>query len=306
MMISITATMVKELRERTGAAIMACKRVLGETQGDIEKAIDKLREAGEAKVEKRAEKIVTEGVIVISISKDQKKSFIAEVNCETDFVARDPSFVAFTKKIAERGLTEEVNDVSTTLALSIKPGSSITIEEMRKELINKLSENIQIRRVASLTSEAGIVGYYTHGSNVNGAIGRIGVLIALDANSPALAKNIAMHIAASNPKAVNAEQVPIEFLKREREILLVQAKKTGKSEKIIEKMVEGRVKKLLKEVSLEGQPFVKDPDKVVGDLLKSEKAKVLEFIRFEVGEGIEKKFQSFSDKVMAQVKGNRQ
>ena len=304
-MTPITAKMVKELRERTGAAMMACKRVLEETQGDMEKAINRLRESGVVKAEKRAERIVTEGVIAISISKNRKKAFIAEINCETDFVARDSSFLAFAKEVARRGLTEEVNNFSAALVLSVKPDFSVIIEKARKELISKFGENIQIRRATSVTAESGIVGCYTHGRNINSLIGRIGVLVTINVNNPILAKDVAMHIAASSPKAVSADQVSTEFLKKERQIFLAQAKETGKPEKIIEKMVEGRVKKLLEEVSLESQPFVKDPGKTVGNLLKSEKAKALAFIRFEVGEGIKKTFRSFSDEVIAQVKGNR-
>ncbi|AAO90888.1 translation elongation factor Ts [Coxiella burnetii] len=296
-MTTITPIMVKELRERTGAAVMACKKALQETNGDMEAAIDLLRKAGDAKAAKRAGKTAAEGVIVIAISKDQKKGFMAEVNSETDFVARDTNFMAFASKVAERGLAEGVSDVAATLALPIEPNSSSTIEDERKALVNRIGENIQIRRVASLSSD-GVVGHYSHG-------GRIGVLLALDVPNPELAKGLAMHVAAFNPQAVSANQVSTEFVEKEKEIFLARAQETGKPANIIEKMVKGQVEKLLKEVSLEGQSFVKDPEKLVGDLLKAEKAKVLAFLRFEVGEGVEKESQNFADEVMAQVQGNR-
>ena len=296
-MTTITPIMVKELRERTGAAVMACKKALQETNGDMEAAIDLLRKAGYAKAVKRAGKTAAEGVIVIAISKDQKKGFMAEVNSETDFVARDTNFMAFASKVAERGLVEGVSDVAATLALPIEPNSSSIIEEERKALVNRIGENIQIRRVGSLSSD-GVMGHYNHG-------GRIGVLLALDVLNPELAKGLAMHVAAFNPQAVSANQVSTEFVEKEKEIFLARAQETGKPENIIEKMVKGQVEKLLKEVSLEGQFYVKDPEKLLGDLLKAEKAKVLAFLRFEVGEGVEKESQNFADEVMAQVQGNR-
>ncbi|MBW5802484.1 elongation factor Ts [Coxiella endosymbiont of Ornithodoros amblus] len=296
-MTTITPIMVKELRERTGAAVMACKKALQETNGDMEAAIDLLRKAGDAKSAKRAGKRAAEGVIAIAISKDQKKGFMAEVNSETDFVARDTNFIAFASKVAERGLAEGVSDVAAMLALPIEPNSSSIIEDERKAFVNRVGENIQIRRVASLSSD-GVVGHYIHG-------GRIGVLLVLDVPNLELAKGLAMHVAAFNPQAVSANQVSTEFVEKEKEIFLVRAQETGKPANIIEKMVKGQVEKLLKEISLEGQSYVKDPEKLVGDLLKAEKAKVLAFLRFEVGEGVEKESQNFADEVMAQVQGNR-
>lgn len=223
---------------------------------------------------------------------------MAEINSETDFVTRNNHFLAFANNVAKRGLTATgVGDVSAALILSVEPKSDLTIEDTRKELINKLGENIRVRRVTSLSSDSGVIGHYCHSS-------RIGVLVELDVDKPVLAKDLAMHIAASNPQAVSAAQVPAEFLEKEKEIFLAQAKETAKAPNIVEKIVTGRLTKLLKEVSLEGQPFVKDSETSVGDLLKLEKAKVLAFVRFEVGEGIEKKSQNFAYEVMAAVQGN--
>ena len=297
-MTTITAAMVKELRDRTNAAMMACKKALQEADGDSKKAIDILRKAGEAKAAKWADKTAAEGIIVIAISPDQKKAFMTEVNSETDFVSRDASFIQFAESVAKLGLEESIKDVGSLSALPVHSHASLTIENVRKELVNKIGENIQIRRVAFLSSEDGMVGHYRHGS-------RIGVLVTLNASKSALAKNIAMHIAAFRPQAISVDQIPVEFLEKEKKNLLAQAKESGKPENIIKKMVAGRLNKLLKEISLEGQSFVKDSEISVGDLLKSEKAKVFEFVRFEVGEGIEKEIQNFASEVMAQMQGNR-
>lgn len=293
----ITAAMVKELREITGAGMMACKKALQTANGNIEAAIKELRKAGEATVAKLAVKKTAEGIVVIAVSNDGKKGFMAEINCQTDFVAQDAGFSAFAQNVVDRGLVEGTTHVAATLALPHQPGSSTTLEQARRELITKIGENIQVRRVALLSSDD-VVGHYSHGS-------RIGVLVALEAKKLALAKDIAMHIAAFNPQAVRPDDVPIELVEKEKEILIAQAKESGKPQDIIDKMVSGRLNKFLKEMSLEGQAFVKDPEILVGDLLKSEKATVSAFVRFEVGEGIEKDSQSFTDEVMAQVQGNR-
>lgn len=292
----ITAALVKELRERTGAAMMACKKALEETNGDLEAAIHVLRKAGEAKAAKRADKTAAEGKIVIALSEDSKKAFMVEVNSETDFVARDSHFVEFVQNVAERGLAENSETVDSLQSISISQDSDESIEQVRKSLVNKLGENIQIRRVALINSD-GIVGAYSHGD-------RIGVVVALDKNAPDLAKDIAMHIAAMKPQAINPDDVPAALIEREREIFIEQAKASGKPDNIIEKMVTGRINKFLKEITLLGQPFVKEADKSVADLLKSEGANVSTFVRFEVGEGIEKESQNFADEVMAQVQGN--
>ena len=297
-MTTITAAMVKKLREITDAGMMACKTALQITNGNMEAAIKELRKAGEITAAKLASKKTTEGVVVITVSADRKKGFMAEINCQTDFVARDKVFTAFARNVSERGLTEESTNVSATLALAIQPGSSITLEQARQKLITKIGENIQVRRVALLSAD-GVVGHYSHGS-------RIGVLVALDSNDLALAKDIAIHITAFNPRAVRSDDVPIELVEKEKEILITQAKESGKLQNIIDdKMMGSRLNKFIKEMSLEGQAFVKDPKILVGDLLKSGKVTVSAFMRFEVGEGIEKDSQNFADEVMAQVQGNR-
>lgn len=296
-MTTITAAMVKELRNRTNAAIMACKKALQEADGDLKKAIDILRKAGEVKAAKWADKTAAEGIIVIAISPDQKKAFMAEINSETDFVARDINFIRFAEGVAKLGLEEGIQDVVSLSALPVRSHDLLTIEDMRKELVNKIGENIQIRRVAFLSSEDGMVGHYCHGN-------RIGVLVTINANKSDLAKNIAMHIAAFRPQAISADQVPVEFLEKEKNNLLAQAKESGKPMNIIEKIVAGRLNKLLREVSLEGQSFVKDSEISVGDLLKLEKVKVFEFARFEVGEGIEKEMQGFTSEMTSKVQGN--
>jgi elongation factor Ts len=294
---SITASMVKELRERTGAGMMECKKALQETKGDMEEAITSMRKRGQAKAAKRAGKIAAEGVVVIQSSGDNKQASMIEVNCETDFVARDTNFKVFTSTLAKRCIETNAEDAQALLQTATVDGKDQTLEQMRQELIVKIGENVQLRRVASLASD-GIVGVYNHGD-------RIGVIVSLDQASPELAKDVAMHIAATNPQAVDANSVPTELIEKEREIFSAQAKESGKPDNIIEKMVTGRIAKFLKEVCLIDQPFVKNPDQTVGDLLKAGKASVIEFVRFEVGEGIEKKTQDFAEEVKAQVQGSK-
>jgi len=291
-MTTITAEMVRELREKTGAAMMACKKALVQTEGDLSKAVDVLRKAGEAKAAERASKTAAEGRIVIAIDKSNQTAFMVETNSETDFVARDENFRGFGDIVAEKGLGARAKTVEQTMAVNV---DGQTLETMRLQLFSKIGENIQVRRVILLESP-GCVGYYIHGD-------RIGVLVALDQNNTELAKDIAMHIAASRPKAINPEDVDADIVAKEREIYSAQAETSGKPKDIINKMVDGRVNKFLKEVSLTSQPFVKNPDVTVADLLKQNKAKVLSFVRFEVGEGIEKETQNFADEVMAQIKG---
>lgn len=286
---TITAAMVKELREKTGAAMMACKKALEETKGNLEAAIEVLRIAGEAKAAKRADKTAAEGKIEVAVAADNRSAFIAEINSETDFVARDENFRGFTEQVARHGLATKVKEVSALLAEKI---AGVTVETLRQQLVSKIGENVQIRRVALL--EAPYVGHYRHGE-------RIGVLVALDKINAELAKDIAMHIAATNPQALNPEDVSPELVAKEKEIFSAQAAESGKPAEIINKMVDGRVNKFLKEISLTSQPFVKDPNKSVADLLKEAGAKVQAFVRFEVGEGIEREAQNFADEVMAQV-----
>ncbi|MDH3434440.1 MAG: translation elongation factor Ts [Gammaproteobacteria bacterium] len=288
---SITASMVKELRERTGAGMMECKKALVETNGDLDQAAEVLRKSGQANADKKASRVAADGRIVIA--QDGNTAVVIEVNSETDFVAKDENFVTFVEACAAAALASDSSDVESLASEKLADGR--TVEEARTELIAKVGENIGVRRIASVTSD-GVVSSYTHGA-------RIGAVVALDGGDEALARDIAMHIAATNPICIDESGVPAETLENERRILTEQAQDSGKPAEIIEKMVTGRVNKFLKEITLLGQPFVKDPDLSVGKLLQAANATVTSFVRFEVGEGIEKKQDNFVDEVMAQVKG---
>lgn len=290
----ITAAMVKELRELTGAGMMECKKALTEVDGDAQAAIEWMRKNGLAKADKKAGRIAAEGVIGLRVAEDEKSACLVEVNSETDFVARGDDFTGFVDQVAIRILEESPADLGALQGLSYQKGGGISVEERRKELVSKIGENIQIRRFAGVDS-SGVIGAYSHG-------GRIGVLVDMKGGDSELAKNIAMHIAASRPVCISENDMPAEHLAKEKEILLAQAKQSGKPDDIAEKMVVGRLKKYLAEVTLLGQPFVKDPDQSIGKLLKSASAEVKAFYRFEVGEGIEKKEDNFAEEVMAQVK----
>jgi elongation factor Ts len=290
----ITAAMVKELRELTGAGMMECKKALTEADGDTQAAIEWMRKNGLAKADKKAGRIAAEGVIGLRVAADEKSACLAEVNSETDFVARGDDFTAFVEQVVARILEESPADLEALQALPYQKGADFTVEERRKELVSKIGENIQIRRFARVES-SGVIGAYSHG-------GRIGVLVDMKGGDSELAKNIAMHIAASRPVCISEDDMPADHLAKEKEILLAQAKQSGKPDDIAEKMVVGRLKKYLAEVTLLGQPFVKDPDQSIGKLLKSASAEVKAFHRFEVGEGIEKKEDNFAEEVMAQVK----
>ena len=292
---TITAAMVKELRERTGAGMMECKKALAETNGDMETAIQEMRKRGQAKAAKRAGRIAAEGIITLAATKDNKQAFIIEVNSETDFVARDANFQAFAATLVQNGLEAGIDTLEKLLALPGARGEA-SFEDARQELINKIGENIKVRRVARLVSE-GIVGTYKHGE-------RIGVLVAIDKENPELAKDVAMHIAATSPQAIDENALSADVLAKEKEVFVAQAKESGKPDDIIEKMVQGRLAKFKKEVCLVSQPFVKDPDQTIADLLKKNDAKVISFVRFEVGEGIEKETVDFAEEVKAQVKGS--
>ncbi len=281
-----TPAMVKELRERTGAGMMECKKALDAVQGDLEAAVDALRASGQAKAAKRAGRAASEGVLIIKLDKSEKEGSLVEINCETDFVARSEQFKEFADAVAVAALKAKENSIESLLEKQID--GQKTIEEARQELISKVGENIQVRRVAFLQSN-GIIGQYLHGS-------RIGVLLNLDRHEPALAKDIAMHIAASNPLAINADHVPAEFIQREREIFIAQSNESGKPSHIIEKMVNGRIAKFLKEICLIDQPFIKDPEKTIADLLKAKQVNILAYVRFEVGEGVEKQTQDIAEK----------
>jgi elongation factor Ts len=288
---TITAAQVKELRERTGAGMMECKKALVEANGDIDAAIEAMRKAGQAKAAKKAGRIAAEGVIAIKVAPDNKAAFMVEINTETDFAAKDETFKAFTEMVVTRGLESEVADVPALLSLPVKSEQpSPTIIEALESLIAKIGENIQIRRMALIKSE-GIVGAYCHG-------GRIGVLVEISTEDLALGKDLAMHIAATKPEVITPEQLPAATIDKEKEIYLAQAAKSGKSDEIIEKMVAGQIKKFVKEISLIGQPFIKDPSQTIENLLKDYNAQVLSFARFAVGEGIEKQETDFAKEVI--------
>ena len=293
---AITAALVKELRERTGAGMMECKKALVETDGDIEAAIENMRKSGQAKAAKKAGRTAADGVIVIKTSPDSKSAVIVEVNCETDFVAKDDNFKSFAEAVAERALHSAVADVEALMALPLHEGEDTTIEEARQGLVAKIGENMNVRRFERIDTE-GTLASYQHGV-------RIGVLVDIDTDAE-LGRDIAMHIAASNPVCVDEDGVPADLLAKERDIVETQAKESGKPDNIVEKMVEGRMRKYLSEITLKGQPFVKDPDTTVGKLLDSKGASVSGFVRFEVGEGIEKKVEDFREEVMAQAAAAR-
>ncbi|MGL9733270.1 MAG: translation elongation factor Ts [Symbiopectobacterium sp.] len=283
-MAEITAAMVKELRERTDAGMMECKKALLEANGDIELAIDNMRKSGQTKAAKKAGRVAAEGVILTKISADGKYGVIVELNCETDFVAKDAGFKAFGEEVAMAALNERVTDVDVLKA---------KFEEQRTKLVAKIGENINIRRIA--IQEGDVLGAYLHGA-------RIGVLVSTTGANEELVKHITMHIAASKPEYVKAEDVPADVVAREHQIQLDIAMQSGKPREIAEKMVEGRMRKFTGEISLTGQHFVMDPKKTVGDLLKEHKADVISFIRFEVGEGIEKAKVDFAAEVAAMSK----
>jgi elongation factor Ts len=287
--------MVKELRERTGAGMMECKKALVEAGGDMEAAVELMRKSGAAKADKKASRTAAEGVIAVARSDDGRALAIAEINCETDFVAKDENFRAFADQVARTALEAAPADVAALMELPLS-GAGQTVEAARLDLVNKIGENVQVRRFERIEVQGDHLGVYLHGT-------RIGVVVDLEGGDETLARDIAMHIAASRPMCVAEEDVPAEVLEKEKEILTAQAQDSGKPPQIVEKMVQGRLKKFLSEVTLLGQPFVKDPDKSVGKLLREAGAKVKRFLRFEVGEGIEKKQENFADEVMAQVKG---
>jgi elongation factor Ts len=286
---SITASMVKDLRERTGAGMMDCKKALVESDGDLDTAAEALRMSGQAKADKKAGRVAADGKVVIH--RDGDKAVIVEVNCETDFVAKDENFIAFADAVASAALQSGKTDVAALAEQSVGDGK--TVEQARTDLVTKVGENISVRR-ASIVNNAGSLGFYTHGA-------RIGAVVTLEGGDDDLARDVAMHVAASNPVCIDESGVPAETLETERRIFSEQAAESGKPPEIIEKMVTGRVAKFLKEVTLVGQPFVKDPDQTVGKLLSAAGASVKSFIRYEVGDGIEKKEENFADEVMKQI-----
>jgi len=287
---------VKELRERTGAGMMECKKALTETAGDMDAAVELMRKSGQAKADKKSGRIAAEGVVTMAMGEGARTAAIVEVNCETDFVAKDDSFWAFAAAVAETVLEQSPASVETLNAMNLAGSDDYTVEQSRLDLVSKIGENIQVRRFERMVSDGGQIGSYLHGT-------RIGVLVDAEGGEDTLVRDVAMHIAASRPMCVAEAEVPPGVLEKEKEILSAQAASSGKPAIIIEKMVEGRIRKYLGEITLLGQPFVKDPERTVGALLGSADAKVNGFVRFEVGEGLEKKQENFAEEVMAQVKG---
>jgi elongation factor Ts len=290
---AVTAEAVKLLRERTGAGMMECKKALVETNGDLEAAAELMRKSGLAKADKKAARVAAEGVIVIERSGDGKRAAVVEVNCETDFVAREKDFQAFAAGIAKAVLAQR--PASLDALAGLKLDGQGTVDEVRRALIAKIGENIGVRRFEVVEAPA-VVGAYLHGT-------RIGALVTMKSGDDAVAKDIAMHVAAINPARVSASEVPADEVAKEREILLEQAKNEGKPEAIVAKMVEGRLRKWLNEITLLGQPFVKDPDQSVEKYLKQAGGEVIGFVRFEVGAGIEKKKEDFAEEVRKQAFG---
>jgi elongation factor Ts len=293
----ISASLVRELRERTNAPMMECKKALVASQGDIEAAIDAMRKAGQAKADKKAHRTAAEGLIVICMNDNETCAVMTEINCETDFVARDSNFIHFTQAVTQLALDEKIADKDALLNKTLNAEG--TVEDARKALVAKIGENINIRRIALFDVKEGKIGMYVHG-------GRIGVLAHVKGEDSELAKSIAMHIAANNPQVVSPSDVSPELIAKEKAIYIAQAQESGKPAAVVEKMIEGRLNKFLDEVSLLGQAYVKDPDITVGALLKAKKAEVVSFVRYAVGEGIEKQEVDFASEVMAQVQGSSQ
>ena len=292
----ITAAMVKELRERTGAGMMECKKALVAADGDMEGAIEAMRKSGMAKADKKAGRLAAEGVIVIAVDDAATVGAMVEINSETDFVANNEEFRAFADRVAQLVLEQAPADLDALLELTLGEDDERDVSTAVRELVARIGENIEVRRFVRHEASEGRIATYLHGR-------RIGVLVEYTGNDEQVGRDIAMHVAASHPVAIREEDVPAEELEQERAILVEQAKASGKPEEIVQKMVEGRIRKYLGEITLLGQPFVKDPDQTVGKMLKAAGADVLFFRRYEVGEGKERREENFAEEVMAQVKG---
>jgi elongation factor Ts len=293
---AVTAEAVKALRERTGAGMMECKKALVEANGDLEAAAEAMRKSGLAKADKKAGRIAAEGVVAVERSADGKAVAVVEVNSETDFVAREKDFQAFAADVARLALLARPADLESLLAARLPSGQ--TVDEARRALIARIGENIGVRRFEVVTSSAPLATYL-HGS-------RIGTVVALEGGDDTLGRDLAMHVAAINPQYLSVDEVPAEFLAKEREIEMAKAEAEAQGKKpreIIAKMVEGRLRKSLAELTLLGQPFVRDPEVTVEKLLQKSNARVLRYVRYEVGAGIEKKQENFAEEVMAQVRG---
>lgn len=286
---AVTAALVKELRERTGAGMMECKKALVSTDGDLDAAAEHLRKSGQAKADKKAGRVAAEGLVVVVA--DGPSAAVVEVNSETDFVAKDDNFVAFANKVAAIVLAAKPADLDALMACDYDGAS---VADARTALVAKVGENVNVRRFEIVQSDAAVASY-VHG-------GRIAAVVAYSGGDEQFGKDVAMHVSATNPMCISEADVPAEALETERRILTEQAQDSGKPEEIIAKMVEGRIKKYLAEITLMGQPFVKDPDMTVGKLTKAAGASVTGIARFEVGEGIEKKVDNFAEEVMQQIK----
>ena len=287
----ITPAMIKQLREGTGAGIMECKKALLEAGGKNDVAIDLLRKSGQAKAAKKSTRVAAEGLIIIRILPDNRMATLVEVNCETDFVAKDKQFRQFCNTVADATLDPAVN---TMTDLESYDNGSATLKSMQSELVAKLGENIQIRRFDKIKRSGDILASYSHGH-------RIGVLIDMKNGTAELAKDIAMHIAASRPQYLSEREVPTKLLDQEKEILTEQTKQSGKPDHLIERIVTGKLRKHINEITLLGQPFIKDLDLSVAQILKTNSASIVSFIRYEIGEGIERQQENFAEEVMAQV-----
>jgi elongation factor Ts len=283
-MAAFSTSMIKDLRDRTGLGMMECKRALTASDGDINKAIDDLRKSSGIKAAKKAGRIAADGIIAVKMSEDNKYGVMIEVNTETDFAARDDSFIGFVNQSLDKAFDTDKFVFEEFI---------VDMEEARHALVQKIGENISIRRVEILSSN--VVGNYIHSNK------RIGVMVALEKGDIEVAKDVAMHVAASNPQVVKPEDMPDHLVQKEKEIFIAQAKESGKSDEIINKMINGRINKFLSESSLINQPFVKNPEMTVNELAKNSDAKILSFSRFEVGEGIEKSEVDFATEVAAQV-----
>ncbi|MGB5831841.1 MAG: translation elongation factor Ts [Thiohalocapsa sp.] len=292
---AITASLVKELRERTGAGMMECKKALVETDGDIEAAIEAMRKSGQAKAAKKAGRIAADGTIEIRIDDDTHRAVMVEVNSETDFVAKDANFKAFAGAVADAALMGDAADADELAAQPLATDDGATVSSAREVLIAKVGENVQLRRLVRIDDAEGRIYSYRHGV-------RIGVLVEMIGGDETLGRDVAMHIAASNPMCLSADEVPPEAVARERDIFRAQALESGKPENIVDKIIEGRMRKYMEEVTLLGQAFVKDPDQQVGALVQQSGASVVRFARLEVGEGIEKKTENFAEEVQAQAR----
>lgn len=288
---AITASMVKELRERTGLGMMECKKALVDSDGDIELAIENLRKASGLKAAKKAGRTAAEGVVMARVADDGSFGMLLEVNSETDFVARDNNFLGFATAVLEKAYSTKQADVAAVM--------SGDLEASREALVQKIGENISVRRIAAVAPAAGVVGSYVHSNN------RIAVLVELKGGSVELARDIAMHVAAVNPQVVSPNQMPQDLVEKEKDIIKAQPDMAGKPAEIVEKMVMGRISKFLKEGSLTEQSFVKDPEITVGALAKKAGAEIVSFIRYEVGEGIEKEETDFAAEVAAQVQASK-